>query len=118
MPSYAITADQSQLLSPSYAAFKGHWDIPLRTIQSTSSLKIEDTSLDNSGSLPWTRLPKGTDLGIGSNEFLINIGILRLFQVFGRFVVASNGLMGGQTRSRISLASEFDPSLQTVPFAT
>ncbi|KAK3805929.1 MAG: hypothetical protein J3Q66DRAFT_393276 [Benniella sp.] len=70
--------------------------LPLPTIQSIGSLKLEDTGLDNTGALPWSNLPKATDLGVNNNKFLKNLEMPRLTEVSVRFVVAANGLMEGQ----------------------
>ncbi|KAK3805197.1 MAG: hypothetical protein J3Q66DRAFT_446092 [Benniella sp.] len=58
--------------------------LPLPTIQSIGSLKIEDTGLDNTGPLLWSNLPKATDLGVITNctfRHLTDLQIPQLSQV-------------------------------------
>ncbi|KAG0370900.1 hypothetical protein BGZ54_003030 [Gamsiella multidivaricata] len=70
--------------------------LSLPKIQALSSLKIEDTGLDNSGTLPWTSLSKVTDFGVSNNKFLKSIEMPSLTSISGRLVVAANGLMEGR----------------------
>ncbi|KAI8599417.1 hypothetical protein EDD21DRAFT_324452, partial [Dissophora ornata] len=70
--------------------------LSLPSIQSLNSLKVEDTGLDNSGTTPWSSLPKATDLGISNNKFLKSIDMPSLTAVSGRLVIAANGLMEGK----------------------
>ncbi|KAI8359463.1 hypothetical protein B0O80DRAFT_411365 [Mortierella sp. GBAus27b] len=70
--------------------------LSLPNVQSMNSLKVEDTGLDNSGSLPWSTLPKVADLGISNNKYLKSLEMPHLTEVSGRLVVAANGLMEGQ----------------------
>ncbi|KAF9292204.1 hypothetical protein BGZ68_009795 [Mortierella alpina] len=70
--------------------------LPLPSVHSLNTLKIEDTGLDNSGALPWTSLLKITDLGVSNNKYLTAIDMPSLTTVLGRFVIAANGLMEGK----------------------
>ncbi|KAF9983610.1 hypothetical protein BGZ75_004907 [Mortierella antarctica] len=70
--------------------------LPLPSVNSLNTLKVEDTGLDNSGALPWTTLRKVMDLGVSNNKFLKAIDMPSLITVSGRFVVAANGLMEGK----------------------
>ncbi|KAF9956126.1 hypothetical protein BGZ72_002991 [Mortierella alpina] len=70
--------------------------LPLPSVHSLNTLKVEDTGLDNSGALPWTNLQKITDLGVSNNKFLKAIDMPSLTTVSGRFVIAANGLMEGK----------------------
>ncbi|KAF9565480.1 hypothetical protein EC968_004156 [Mortierella alpina] len=70
--------------------------LPLPSVHSLNTLKVEDTGLDNSGALPWTTLQKVIDLGVSNNKFLKAIDMPNLTTVLGRFVIAANGLMEGK----------------------
>ncbi|KAF9959030.1 hypothetical protein BGZ70_008993 [Mortierella alpina] len=70
--------------------------LPLPSVHTLNTLKVEDTGLDNSGALPWTTLQKVTDLGVSNNKFLKAIDMPSLTTVSGRFVIAANGLMEGK----------------------
>ncbi|KAF9357604.1 hypothetical protein BGX26_003448 [Mortierella sp. AD094] len=70
--------------------------LSMPSIQTLSSLKVEDTGLDNSGNLPWSNLRNVTDLGVSNNKFLKNIEMPALTTVAGRLIITANGLMEGQ----------------------
>ncbi|KAI9240855.1 MAG: hypothetical protein BYD32DRAFT_358922, partial [Podila humilis] len=70
--------------------------LSLSSIETINSLKIEDTGLDNSGTLPWSQLHQATDLGVSNNKFLKAINMPSLKTVSGRLTIAANGLMEGQ----------------------
>ncbi|KAF9152122.1 hypothetical protein BG015_005749 [Linnemannia schmuckeri] len=70
--------------------------LSLVNVQAISSFKVEDTGLDNSGTLPWSSFQKAMDIGISNNKFLKVIDIPGLNAISGRLVVAANGLMEGK----------------------
>ncbi|KAF9392650.1 hypothetical protein CPB97_011630 [Podila verticillata] len=80
--------------------------LSLSSIKTINSLKIEDTGLDNSGTLPWSHLHQATDLGISNNKFLKVIDMPSLKTVSGRLVIAANGLMEGQGHGSSLLMSK------------
>ncbi|KAG0349345.1 hypothetical protein BG004_007529 [Podila humilis] len=67
--------------------------LALSSVQSVNTLKIEDTGLDNTGSLPWSTLNQVTDLGVSNNKYLRAIEMPSLKTVSGHFIIAANGLM-------------------------
>lgn len=80
--------------------------LSLSSIETINSLKIEDTGLDNSGTLPWSHLHQATDLGVSNNKFLKAINMPSLKTVSGRLVIAANGLMEGQGHGSSLLLSK------------
>ncbi|KAG0362478.1 hypothetical protein BG005_005491 [Podila minutissima] len=79
--------------------------LSLSSVETMKSLKIEDTGLDNSGTLPWSRLRQATDLGVSNNKFLKVIDMPSLKAVSGKLVIAANGLMEGQSNGSSLLLS-------------
>ncbi|KAI1319149.1 hypothetical protein EDD11_004792 [Mortierella claussenii] len=77
--------------------------LSLPNMATLNTLKIEDTGLDNSGLLPWSTLPKITDMGVSNNKFLKTIDMPGLTTVSGRLIIAANGLMEGGQGKGISL---------------
>ncbi|KAF9114274.1 hypothetical protein BGX27_011252 [Mortierella sp. AM989] len=88
--------------------------LSMPNIQTLNSLKVEDTGLDNSGTLPWSSLHNVTDLGVSNNKFLKNIEMPALTSVAGRFIIAANGLMEGQGKGSTLLL----PNLTSVSNCT
>ncbi|KAF9315522.1 hypothetical protein BG003_002925 [Podila horticola] len=70
--------------------------LSLSSVEIMNSLKIEDTGLDNSGTLPWSHLHQATDLGVSNNKFLRTIDMPNLKAVSGKLVITANGLMEGE----------------------
>ncbi|KAF9932196.1 hypothetical protein FBU30_008751 [Linnemannia zychae] len=69
--------------------------LSLPNVQAIDSFRVEDTGLDNTGSLPWSSFQKVNDIGISNNKFLKSIDIPSLNTVSGRLIIAANGLMEG-----------------------
>ncbi|KAF8943215.1 hypothetical protein BGZ47_005681 [Haplosporangium gracile] len=70
--------------------------LSLASVQAIGSFKVEDTGLDNSGTLPWSSFQKAADIGISNNKFLKAIDIPGLNAISGQLIVAANGLMEGK----------------------
>ncbi|KAG0329011.1 hypothetical protein BGZ99_003641 [Dissophora globulifera] len=88
--------------------------LSLPSIESVNTLKVEDTGLDNSGNLPWSSLPKVSDLGVSNNKLLTAIDMPSLKAISGHLVIAANGLMEGQGKG----ASLHLPNLTSVSNCT
>ncbi|KAF9103676.1 hypothetical protein BGX29_003093, partial [Mortierella sp. GBA35] len=69
--------------------------LSMTNVETITSFKVEDTGLDNSGTMPWSSFQKATDIGISNNKFLKSIDIPSLNTISGRLIVAANGLMEG-----------------------
>ncbi|KAG0038384.1 hypothetical protein BGZ82_000342 [Podila clonocystis] len=77
----------------------------LSSVETINSLRIEDTGLDNSGTLPWSHLHQAIDLGVSNNKFLRTIDMPSLKSVSGKLVIAANGLMEGEGQGSSLLLS-------------
>ncbi|KAF8983723.1 hypothetical protein BGZ46_009685 [Entomortierella lignicola] len=88
--------------------------LSMPNIQTLKSLKVEDTGLDNSGTLPWSNLRNVTEFGVSNNKFLKNIEMPALKTVAGHLIIAANGLMDGQGKGSTLLL----PNLTSVSNCT